>query len=148
MERLFNLPPWVQAPPIDYGIAVGIPSRLAERGIHRWKLSGPQNCQRSSHFYRSFLFYLKDNPMPVAGSARTGAPRSSKNIAGGGADAVAFSSLGGSDSSVQPLNSTFNFATTVARETALSAISSASSQCADSQGNQGAPSNNDSVSIS
>lgn len=59
---MLYLPPRAQAPAIDYGIAMGIPQRVSERGIHCPKLPGRRNFRRSSRSCHFVFLHLIDNP--------------------------------------------------------------------------------------
>jgi len=134
MEELFYLPPRAQAPVIDYGVTIGTRSRLAKREAHNRKLIARPNRRCSTRFRRFTLDSRSIIPMQVAGPTSTGA-RSSTMTACCEACAFPLSAPGGS-SSPQPLNSTLSFVIALARHTAPSGISCASSNAPNPKGIQ------------
>ena len=127
MEELFYLPPRAQAPVINYGVAIGIRSRLAKRGAHNRTLTALLNRRRSSRPCSFVPFSLIDNH-PDAGRRTTRIGTAASSTMATRSKAVTLPPSPPADSSSsQRLKSTLNFNTAHARHTALSRIYCASS---------------------
>lgn len=127
MEGLLYVPPRAQVAAIVYGIAVGTASRVAGRGIHWREPYGLLNFRRSSWSCHFVLFYLIDN---LDASCRFDSDRHRQqrdDDPGQRGRRSLIQRVGRQPLFAPAADSTINFTATIARESALSGTSSASS---------------------